>query len=317
MLPPSPPSASSLPRDIAIVVAITILSIAVAAHFELNEILFRFTRRWEFAQLDELPLGLLTLTICLIWLSWRRYLQARNELLARQTVETRLVDVLAKNRELSHGQLRIQEEERRKLARELHDELGQYLNAIKLDAVMIHDPSVRDLDSIRRTAFDIIQTADHVHSVVSDMIRRLRPVALDELGLIAALEHCIDHWRQRVPEVQFTLSARGDFDGLGEPLNLALYRITQEGLTNAYKHSAARNVDVTLERHAAAQGEADRLNLSISDDGRGMHAESSHGGHGLNGMRERVAMLGGTFVLASAPGSGVTLRATLPMEVSG
>jgi glucose-6-phosphate-specific signal transduction histidine kinase len=299
-------------RDIVVVLAITAFCIGVAAHFELNETVFRFTRHWEYAQLDEWPLGLLVFAVCLVWLSWRRYRQASDEIRARQAAEAQLAGVLAENRRLAQGQLRVQEDERKNLARELHDELGQYLNAIKLDAVSIYDPASTDLEFIGKAALDIIQTTDHIHGVVNDMIRRLRPVGLDELGLVAALEHCIDHWRQRRPETQFTLAVRGNFDGLDEPVNLTIYRIMQEGLTNAYKHAEARHVDVVLERTAALPGAPDALSLCVCDDGRGMQPHATCTGYGLNGMRERVEMLGGMFVLESSPGSGVSLTATLP-----
>ena len=293
-------------RDIAIVVAITAACVALAAHFELNETVFHLTRQWEFVQVDELPLGLLVFALCLVWLAWRRYREARAEVLARQTAEARLAGALADNRRLAQGQLRVQEDERKNLARELHDELGQYLNAIKLDAVSIYDPASTDLPFIRKAAFGIIQTADHVHGVVSDMIRRLRPVALDELGLAAALEHCIDHWRGRRPQTQFTLTVRGSLDGLEEPVNLTIYRIMQEGLTNAYKHADARHVDVMLERSVQF------LDLTVTDDGRGMQPAASHAGYGLNGMRERIEAIGGRFTLESSPGQGVNLKVSLP-----
>ena len=302
-------------RDIVIVLAITALCIGVAAHFELNETVFHFTRQWEYAQLDEWPLGLLVFAVCLVWLSWRRYRQARDEIIARQAAEAQLGGVLAENRRLAQGQLQVQENERKNLARELHDELGQYLNAIKLDAVSIYDPASTDLEFVRKAALDIIQTTDHIHGVVSDMIRRLRPVGLDELGLVAALEHCIDHWRQRRPETQFTFSVRGNFDGLDEPVNLTIYRIMQEALTNAYKHAEARHVDVVLEKTAVFPGAPDALSLCVCDDGHGMQPQATSTGYGLNGMRERVEMLGGMFVLESSPGGGVTLTAVLPTGV--
>lgn len=142
--------------------------------------------------------------------------------------------VLDENRQLAQENLRIQEVERKHLARELHDEFGQYLNAIKIDAVSICESRGTDAVFSTDAALSIIRTVDHVHAVVSDMIDRLRPVGLDELGLVAAIEHCVDHWRQRLPETRFQLSVRGNFEGLSEPLNLTLYRLIQEGLTNVH-----------------------------------------------------------------------------------
>jgi signal transduction histidine kinase len=308
---PSPVIHESPWRDLAVVIAITALSILIAGYFNLNEALFAVTRREERFQIDELPIGVLVLLICLIWLSWRRYLHAQREVCARRTAEGRLAAALTENRRLAQENLRIQEVERKHLARELHDELGQYINAIKLDAVSIRESGARDAESSASTALSIIRTVDHVHAAVTDMIARLRPVALDELGLIAALEHCVDHWRQRLPETRFSLTVHGDYEDLSEPLTLTLYRLIQEGLTNIYKHANARQATITLKRIQSAQRDHEVL-LTVADDGRGMEAGKRTSRFGLSGMQERVEMAGGTFVLESAPGRGLRFEAHLP-----
>jgi two-component system, NarL family, sensor histidine kinase UhpB len=296
-------------RDIAAVIAIVLVCVGLSAHFELSELLFALTRRWEHVQLDEWPVALFALAVCLGWLAWRRYRQALAQLSARQLAEQRLATALAENRALAHQHLRIQESERKHLARELHDELGQYLNAIKLDAV-----SIGDSEASAR----IVQAVDHVHAVVSDMIRRLRPAGLDELGLLDALENCVDHWRQRLPDARFTLTASGSgFEGLSELLNLTLYRLIQEGLTNSSKHASATHIDVSLNREPAASGSGEDIVLTVRDDGRGADLALRKPGFGLNGMRERVELLGGRFTLESAPGKGFGLEARLPAAVAG
>jgi two-component system sensor histidine kinase UhpB len=313
--PQSPPPRipQDLPRrDAALVIGVTALGTVLSAHFQLNEALYALTRRWEYFQVDELPLGLLVLSICLIWLSWRRYRHARRELHARQVAEARLAGVLAQNRELAQEQLRIQELERKHLARELHDQMGQYLNAMKLDAVSILESGGRDPVFATSASLAIIRTVDHVHGAVSDMIGRLRPIGLDELGLVAAIEHCIDQWRQRLPQIRFSLTVRGSFDDLGEPATLTLYRLVQEGLTNIYKHARAQQVEIALERRPSTQPGQDELRLSVADDGCGMQpVEHNTSRFGLSGMRERVEMTGGTFVLESAPNQGLRFEARL------
>jgi signal transduction histidine kinase len=299
-------------RDAAAVLGVTALSIVLAAHFQLAEALYALTRRWEFLQLDELPIGLLVLAVGLIWLSWRRYQQADRALRARQLAEARLAGVLEENRKLAQEHLRIQELERKHLARELHDELGQYLNAIKLDAMSISESGGRDAELSTQASGSIIRSVDHVHAAVSGMIRRLRPVGFDDLGLVAAIEHCVDHWRQRLPETCFSVALRGDFDGLDESLTLTLYRLIQEGLTNVYKHAAARQVEVVLERKHSVQGEMDEVLLRLADDGRGMEEAARTPGFGLSGMRERVEIAGGTFRIDSAPGRGFGFEARMP-----
>lgn len=171
---PSNVSPESVWRDTAVVVGITVLSILLSIHFDLNEWLYALTRHWERFQVDELPIGMLVLSICLMWLSWRRYEHARRELNARRIAEHRLGEVLVENRELAQENLRIQEAERKHLARELHDELGQYLNAIKLDAVSICESRGADASLSAHAAGSIIRAVDHVHGSVSDMIARLR-----------------------------------------------------------------------------------------------------------------------------------------------
>jgi two-component system sensor histidine kinase UhpB len=309
---PSPLTHESPWRDIAVVIGITALSIIVSDYFNLNEALYALTRRAERFQIDELPIGMLVLLICLVWLSWRRYEQACRELRARRVVEAQLGAALAENRQLAQENLRILEVERKHLARELHDELGQYLNAIKLDAVAIRENGASDVAFSANASVAIIRTVDHVHAAVSDMIARLRPVALDELGLVAALEHCVDHWRQRLPSTRFELTVRGNFENLSEPLNLTLYRLIQEGLTNIYKHANAQQATITLERTRSIRRDQDELSLIVADDGCGMESNIRTSRFGLSGMRERVEMAGGTFVLESAPGRGLRFEAHLP-----
>ena len=303
-------------RDTALIIGITVASIICSARFNLNERLYEITRHWERFQIDELPIGMLVLLICLMWLSWRRYQHARRELKARRIVEARLTEVLAENRELAQENLRIQETERKHLARELHDEFGQYLNAIKLDAVSICDGRGRDPALSTQAAESIVRTVDHVHGAVTDMIARLRPVGLDELGLIAAVEYCVDYWRERLPGTRFVLSVRGDFEDLSEPLSLTMYRLIQEGLTNIYKHADARQAAIALERIKTGPEDAGQLHLTVADNGRGMQSSARTSRFGLSGMRERVEMAGGTFVLASTPGQGLRFEAHLPAHGS-
>lgn len=311
--PREPPPHEPPGRDAALVAVITVLTFLLSAHFQLTESVYALTRHWEHFQVDELPAGMLALSVCLIWLSMKRYRHARRELLARRIAETRLADALSQNRRLARESLRIQEVERKHLARELHDELGQYLNAIKLDAVSIADSGGSDTRFSTDAAQAIIRAVDHVHVAVSNMIGRLRPVGLDELGLAAAIEHCVDHWRQRLPDTRFVVSVRGNFAGLGESLTLTVYRLIQEGLTNIYKHSGATQAQITLERITAGQGGPDELHLMVADDGHGMDPGAHVSRFGLSGMRERVELSGGTFVLASAPGQGLKFAVRLPV----
>ena len=312
-------------RDAALVILITFLSFVLAARFQLNELLYSLTRHFEYVQLDELPIGMLVFSICLIGVAVGRYRHAQRELKARHIAESRLERVLAQNRELAQQNLRIQESERKHLARELHDEFGQYLNAIKLDAVAIRESAGRDADAALDSALAIIGAVDHVHGAVGEMIARLRPVGLYELGLVAAVEHCVDQWRQRQSTTRLTLELRGPLDDLPEALTLTVFRLVQEGLTNVFKHAAARHAVIRLERLGRTSGSGDisvagapavpdELQLTVSDDGRGMQANAPRSRFGLEGMRERVEMAHGRFELASTPGNGLSFTARLPVR---
>jgi signal transduction histidine kinase len=300
-------------RDTVGVLAVTAVSIMLAAHFNWSEALYALTRSAERLQLDELPIGMVVMLTGLIWLAWRRNRQARRELYARQVAERELARALAANRELVAETLRIQEEDRKHLARELHDELGQYLNAIKLDAVLVRDTVSNEDDDILSHAHAIIRAVDRLHVVVSRMIADLRPVALDELGLLAAIEHNVEEWRRRLPAIDVRLRSAGSFDGLEEAMSLTVYRLIQETLTNVYKHAAASHVEITLEARRGSEIN-EEVELRISDDGRGTELDRPSSGHGLRGMRERVELAGGRFSLDSAPGRGFHLAANLPVR---
>lgn len=306
---PAPPVTHLRPwRELIVVAAITVTAAALAGHFEVNERVFALTRGGERWQLDEWPIVVFVLALCLIWLSTRRYRQALVQLQARQAAETHLAQALAANRELAYQGVRTQESERRYLARELHDELGQYLNAIKVDAVSLRE-GVESEAAVNAAAARIVTAADHVYGVVGDLIRRLRPAGLDDLGLVAALESCVDQWRARMPSVHYAFSAAGDLEGLGELTNLTLYRLIQEGLTNSAKHAGAQQVRVSLRRESGRQ---DALVLAVSDDGRGASLGTLTFGFGLRGIRERVEMMGGRFEIETQPERGFRFEARLP-----
>ena len=288
----------------------------LAVHLQLSERLYSFTRHWEYLQLDEAPFVLLVLSIGLMWLAWRRFLHARREIQSRERIQAQLMIVLAENRRLAQERLRIQEEERKRLARELHDELGQYLNTIKLDATSLQQEGDEPSGATASAATAIMRNTDHMHGVVSDMIARLRPVGLDELGLAAAIEHCVEQWQRRLPQTRISWQYSGDIDSLSDELALTIYRIVQEGLTNIYKHAAATQVHLRLDRSPFGDRAMPQVRMVIHDNGRGMEALPTGipGRFGLSGMRERVELVGGHFELTSTGGHGLTVTVDLPVS---
>lgn len=284
-------------RDLGVVVFMVLAAAVLFTHLELTERLFAYTRQWEALQVDEALPVLVVLATSLSWFAWRRYAEARA--------------LLLENRRLAQQYQQAQEADRKALARELHDELGQYLNAIKTDAVSIQEEvSGRHADAVS----SIVKHTDHLYAVVRNLIRELRPVALDELGLRAALEHYLDHCQQRMPAVRFSVALEGDLDSLGESLNLAIYRLTQEAVTNVSRHAHANQVSLRVARARPPAGAADVVTFEISDDGRGADPGEAHPGLGLIGMRERVDMLGGQWRVTTGRGQGFSLVACIPMS---
>jgi len=298
-------------RDLIGVLIATLLVAALSMRFEWSEKVFSVTRGLEAAQVDEWTLTVFSLAAGLAWLSWRRSRQAQTQVQAHLLTQQQLAVALADNQHLAHATLRSVEAERKRLARELHDELGQYSNAIKLDACSIVAHGCAHHPQNAAAAERIVHAADHLHAVVGDLIKRLRPTGLDELGLVAAVESCIDRWQQALPETAFELQVLGEFDDLGELTTLTLFRIAQEGLTNCARHSGASQVKLKLLRHSGQGGKPDQLQVCVEDDGRGCEASQHRNGHGLRGIAERVTQMGGQWSVRTAPGEGFTMQACI------
>lgn len=281
-------------RDLAIAAVAALVVAVLASATELNELLFEHTRGWERLQLDEWPMALLAFALCMVILYARRHAQLQRALGENRHLVSRLIDV--------------QEQERRRLARELHDELGQTLNAIKLDALAL--PGAGAGADSATIAQRIAHNADQVYQAAGDLVRHLRPPALDELGLVDALEACVDRWRRSHPALAIQLSTGGDLQGLGETMDLAIYRIVQEALTNCVRHAQAQRFFIDLTREPGGDG---RVLLEMRDDGRGFDPRSLRAGSGLTGMRERIELLRGRFELLTEPGKGTTVRVEIPL----
>jgi two-component system sensor histidine kinase UhpB len=216
---------------------------------------------------------------------------------------------LEENRQLTHLIQRHIEEERRNLARELHDELGQYVTAIKTFAVAIGNKTREQMPDVEANAKTIAAAAEHIYDGMHNIIRQLRPGALDNLGLKETLHDAVAEWQRQSPELRFSLEFFGDLDHLGESLNINLYRIVQEAVTNALRYSDATQLDIVLSRD-----ENGDLMLTVKDNGVGMNLcqvdQTRH--FGLLGMRERVQALHGQFELDSQMGEGTCIRVTVP-----
>jgi two-component system sensor histidine kinase UhpB len=238
----------------------------------------------------------------------------------------RMAEVLERSREenrrLAQQSIAIREGERRALAHELHDELGQSIAAINAVAASIDagmDARSRGTQGATSSggfapsgAATITEIGARMHAVVRGMLRRLRPVLLDEFGLSRALEDLVDGWNERHADAFCRLSIAAGCDELGDDAGINLYRIVQECLTNVSKHSRAAHVAVVLDRRPDGGAR-----LEISDDGTGFDAAVTRPGLGLLGMRERSEALGGTFKLDAEIGRGVRITVELPPQPKG
>ncbi len=218
----------------------------------------------------------------------------------------------AKNQSLTQRSLEIQEEERRHLAQELHDELGQTIAAIKAVAAAIMNNQKSDEQHTKSSVKTIIEYSDHIYQVARNMMHRLRPSVLDEFGLVKALQTMIDDWNGRQDDIFCHFSFSDIPDGLSEPLNINLFRIIQESLTNALRHSSASNVLIRLNK--ITQSGSDYIILKIQDDGIGIDIENMVMGLGLSGMKERVEMNNGKFELTSDSERGIDINISIPLK---
>lgn len=216
---------------------------------------------------------------------------------------------LEENRQLTHLIQRHIEDERRSLARELHDELGQYVTAIKTFAVGIFNKAEEKMPDIASNAQTIVSAANHIYDGMHNIIRQLRPGSLDNLGLSETLRDLVANYQQHHPDCKMKLTTRGDVNSFGETVNINIYRVIQEAVNNALKHSSASQIDIRLE--VSKSGE---LQLTIKDNGGGMDfCKVDHSRHfGLLGMRERVQALQGNFNIDSELDKGTTISINIP-----
>jgi two-component system NarL family sensor kinase/two-component system sensor histidine kinase UhpB len=287
-LSPTPPALRDLLRVLVIVGMFWLL----AMQLELSEKLADWMQSYERFQLDEMPLTLLVLSISLAWFAFRRIHEVS--------------DLLTANRHLTQRLMSAQEDERRVLALELHDEVGQACTALRIEAAYItkaiHNNPTAALEAAQR----IDQSSLRMHTLARDMLKRLRPPNLDSMGLEESLKALCRSWEQHCRIPCHTL-VEALPNNLADPLCTSLYRVTQEALTNVAKHGHATQVWVSLHHQQEV------LTLIITDNGQGLQrSHSSTHGLGLTGMRERIASLQGQIHFEDAQ-PGLRIHVQVPL----
>lgn len=236
----------------------------------------------------------------------------RLRILERRSEQQQAVTAEAERqmRELSQQLVAMQEEERRKLSRELHDHVGQMLTALRLELGRIDRLRSPTDTSAGGAVAECRLLVDSIVRTVRNLSLGLRPSMLDDLGLQSALEWHVRELSRRCG-VPVDLHVEGDFDGLADQHRTCIYRVVQEALTNCVRHASATRIQVNV------TGAPHALEVAVSDDGVGFEPARRHGGLGLRGIEERVRELRGTFKICSASGAGTALTISLPVTAAG
>jgi len=216
----------------------------------------------------------------------------------------------AERRRTSSAALAAQEEERARIARDLHDEVNQSLTALllRLEAARVKAPV--------ELAHELADTKALANQAMEELLmlaRQLRPTALDDLGLKAALAGPVKELG-RQGRIKASFEAHGDFSALPPDVQLVVYRVAQEALSNAARHSGAETVRVRLLREQSPSGEGNRVELTVGDDGSGFTFDQAARGLGIAGMRERALLVGGEVEVESRPDVGTRVSLTVPLQ---
>jgi two-component system, NarL family, sensor histidine kinase UhpB len=217
------------------------------------------------------------------------------------------------NDELMERVFDAHDEERQLIAHELHDEFGPHLFALRASAAVLAK-TIGDQPAAREAATAIEAQVGELQGQNRRILADLRPAALEELGLVEALEALVAHWRRADPKIAIALDVDPRVEALGDRASLMAYRFVQEAMTNAFRHAGATRIEASLKFETPVETPSLRdpalagLIVRVADDGRGLNGEAE-AGMGLAGMRDRARMLGGRVVIGSSPGGGVVVEA--------
>jgi two-component system, NarL family, sensor histidine kinase UhpB len=210
------------------------------------------------------------------------------------------------NRTLVQHSLAIQENERKQLAQELHDELGQSLTAIKMMAASAN----RKGDNVTEITGSIATICDDLVNVVRSIMKQLHPLMLTELGLKAAVEDLLSHWTAKNPELKFHFHCPVEVNEIDQIITIQIFRVIQECLTNVIRHAKATKCVINLNIN---RGQGKQISLSVKDNGKGCLVSQLKNGFGVLGMKERIHSLGGDFSIQGNLNQGVEVNVLIPL----
>jgi two-component system sensor histidine kinase UhpB len=210
------------------------------------------------------------------------------------------------NHRLTQQIIRLQEAERKSLAHELHDEIGQHLTAIHVDASVIR--GCKDLESAKSSATAIDGVVRQMMDIVRSMLHKLRPGGLDGESFVEALQDLLNHWQERHQNTELHHRFTGKFSALADDVQLTLYRVLQECLTNISRHAAASEVWVELAEDDSG------IRMIVRDNGRGFEPGKKNRRFGLAGMQERVDSINGNLSISAAVNEGVEIQVQISKQ---
>ena len=298
---------SPVKRDVIFLTVCVSLLYSLVLYINLAELISDSLAKYEDFQLDELPYLILFIALSMAIFTKNRMAELRETIALKELAEKDNAILLAENKLLTQHVLEVQERERLELARELHDDIGQFLTGISLDIATL--VSYQD-ENIALLAKRISNNCRMTRNISRKLIRRLRPSSLDSQGIVAAVKAVVQEWLTYNPKIKAEIEIDETIQSLSETTNITLYRIVQEALTNISKHAHASQVNITLKFDQAKSA----ISLLVRDNGIGIQQGSKKFSFGLIGMRERVHALQGEINIHSVIAQGTTLQVLIPTQ---
>lgn len=309
-------------KDVIKAAVIVLVAFTIDLKVNLAETLAESLEKYEHLQLDEIPFLLLFIAIASAWFASRRMVEKNKEITLRIAAEEKIAKLLVENKSLTLHILKVQEFERLELAQDLHDDIGQYLLAIRLDASALNVQGVDDNPARR-----ILSNANHIQNMAKSLMRRLRPAPTNSNSCVDSIHILVQEWREQMKNTRIDLHIDEHLHlfsdqviemdkSLIEQISVVLYRFVQEALTNIAKHAKASRVYISLRLLSVSNGtNLQKLCVEIKDDGKGLGVQMTSTGMGLTGMRERISAVNGEFFIQENIPHGLIVCAKIPINV--